>query len=157
MKRGRNILFILASAICLSSIQCKNDSGEGEGVVSDQISSKIAIPVDENHVVDTANVAKLQFEFTTIDFDTITSGTIISRRFPFTNVGKRPLLISDIKSSCGCTTVYMPEKTIPPGGSSHIEVEFDSTDRKGQQNKTINIIGNTFPTRTLLYLQGFVN
>ncbi|GAA5220384.1 hypothetical protein GCM10025777_10140 [Membranihabitans marinus] len=133
------------------------DQDTKENEIDTNISASIAIPVEVDHVIDTANVAKISFEYTTTSFDTIPQGTIVTKTYPFQNTGLRPLIISDVTTSCGCTAVEIPEGIIEPGQSSSITVEFDSSDRKGYQNKTINIIGNTFPTRTLLYLQGFVN
>ncbi|WP_236976571.1 DUF1573 domain-containing protein [Membranihabitans maritimus] len=152
---NRNILLILLITTVFTS--CKNSSNQSEtNKAANDISSSISIPMDENKAIDTTDVAKVQFQATEVSFDTISHGDRITKIFNFTNIGKRPLLIYDVRTSCGCTAVDYPKDFIRPGESGKLEVTFDSTGRKGYQNKSINVIGNTFPTRTLLYLHGFV-
>lgn len=156
MISSRNILlFLLATLTVLTS--CKNnDNTSNENTGSEDISSSIEIPMNEDKAIDTSDVAKIQFRETELSFDTIAHGDRITRAFNFTNTGNRPLLIYDVRTSCGCTVAEYPRDFIRPGESGKIEVSFNSTGRKGFQNKSINVIGNTFPTRTLLYLHGFV-
>lgn len=157
MKIYRNIL-LLSLPLVLFQYGCKNktsDSGhksENENLIS----SSISIPMDENKAIDTTDVAKIEFESGDISFDTITEGEIVSKIFHFKNAGARPLLLYDVRASCGCTAVDFPKEFIAPGASGKLTVRFDSRGRTGYQNKSINVIGNTFPTRTLLSLQGFV-
>ena len=53
-------------------------------------------------------VAKIKFETETIDYGTIEKGADGVRVFKFTNVGDAPLIISKVKSSCGCTVPKKP-------------------------------------------------
>ena len=61
------------------------------------------------------------------DFGTVTDGEIIETTFIVTNTGKSPLIITDAKTTCGCTVPTWPkDKPIAPGESTNIEVKFDS-------------------------------
>ena len=62
-------------------------------------------------------VAKIEFETTVIDYGTIEKGANGLRVFKFTNTGNAPLIVTDVKSTCGCTVPKKPEKPIPPGES----------------------------------------
>lgn len=88
-----------------------------------------------------AQQAKITFKEDTIDYGTITKGSDGLRVFHFTNTGDAPLVISNVKSSCGCTIPKKPSGPIAPGESSTIEVKYD-TNRVGPIRRTITVISN---------------
>lgn len=88
-----------------------------------------------------AQQAKITFKEDTIDYGSITKGSDGLRVFHFTNTGDAPLVISDVKSSCGCTIPKKPSGPIAPGESSTIEVKYD-TNRVGPIRRTITVISN---------------
>ena len=52
------------------------------------------------------------------DFGSIVQGTPQETVFTFTNTGEAPLIITDAKSTCGCTVPQYPKNTpIAPGES----------------------------------------
>ncbi|MCB0371914.1 MAG: DUF1573 domain-containing protein, partial [Muricauda sp.] len=59
--------------------------------------------------------AKIEFKSETIDYGDIDKGSDGVRVFEFTNTGTAPLVISDVRSSCGCTIPKKPEEPIMPG------------------------------------------
>ena len=62
------------------------------------------------------NGPKIEFKEETINYGTVTKGEDSGKRvFEFTNTGNEPLLISDAKSSCGCTVPSYPKEAIAPG------------------------------------------
>ena len=107
--------------------------------------------------VDTVNVAKISFEEETYDFGTITEGKTIEHTFKFTNTGKAPLIISNARSTCGCTVPKWSKKPIPPGEEGEIRVRFDSKGKKNAQNKPVTITANTYPNTSRVFLKGVVN
>lgn len=147
-----NCLWIVLIIFIFSG--CNNQSSDASSDRS--VSSLVNIPVGPDQIIDTANAARLEFEQTLIDWDTIRQGQNFDATFRFVNQGNRPALISEVRTSCGCTATDYSSDPIPPGGRSEIKVTFNSFGREGYQKKSINVIGNTFPPRTLLYLQGFV-
>lgn len=103
-----------------------------------------------------APIAK--FDKTDYDFGTITEGDVIHTSFIITNVGKTDLIISDAKTTCGCTVPSWPKnKPIKPGDSETIKVSFNSLGKQGRQGKTITLFTNTKGGRELLNLKGNVN
>ncbi len=76
------------------------------------------------------------------DFGNIIEGTKVKHTFVLKNIGNQDLLIHDIDAGCSCTTVDYSFESIPPGGSTPIEVTFDSNTKLGTQLKKINISTN---------------
>lgn len=146
---------VLAVFLIGAFVSCKNDQSKSGSDGS--ISAIVNIPVGPDEIIDTSVAAHLSFETTLVDWDTLRTGQSFTYAFEYTNTGQRPAIISDVKTSCGCTATTFTKDPIQPGGKGQVEVTFNSTGRLGYQKKSINVIGNTYPTRTLLYLQGFVS
>ena len=79
------------------------------------------------------------------DFGEIKEGDVVEHIFSFTNTGEAPLIISDVKATCGCTVPEWPKEEIPVGSTGEIKVKFNSKGRSGIQNKTVTLTANTWP------------
>ena len=86
-------------------------------------------------------MAKIEFETTVIDYGTIEKGANGIRVFKFKNTGNAPLVVSAVKSSCGCTVPKKPEAPILPGEDGEIQVKYD-TKRVNPIRKTITVTSN---------------
>ncbi|MFZ2282724.1 MAG: DUF1573 domain-containing protein [Lutibacter sp.] len=97
------------------------------------------------------------FEFVTevIDYGKIALNADGVRTFKFKNAGKTPLVISDIKSSCGCTVPKKPTDPIMPGESGEIEVKY-ATNRPGGFSKSITVSSNADEPVKTLQIKGIV-
>lgn len=100
-------------------------------------------------------VAKIEFESETIDYGTIDKGANGVRVFKFKNTGNAPLIISKVKSSCGCTVPKKPEEPIMPGATGEIEVKYD-TNRVMPIRKTITVTSNAETPTVALKIKGLV-
>ena len=102
------------------------------------------------------NKPEISFEKTVIDYGTVNKGDNGVREFVFKNTGNAPLIISNVKSTCGCTIPKKPEKPILPGESEKIQVKYD-TKRVGFIRKSITVTSNaaSSPT-TILKIKGQV-
>ena len=58
------------------------------------------------------------------DFGSIIADVDYTTTFTIKNTGKKPLLIYEVKASCGCTVPTWNKKPIEPGKSDQIEVTF---------------------------------
>lgn len=85
--------------------------------------------------------AKISFQEDTIDYGDIKKGADGLRVFTFTNTGDQPLIITEVKSTCGCTIPKKPDQPIAPGASETIEVKYD-TKRVGPIRRTITVYSN---------------
>lgn len=89
-----------------------------------------------------AAAPKIQIDELLYDFGTIKEGDRVSHVFQFKNVGDGELVITDVKTSCGCTAAMTSSKTLGPGAQGTLKVNFDSKGRKGRQTKTATIHSN---------------
>jgi len=100
-------------------------------------------------------VAKIEFKTDVIDYGTIEKGSNGVRVFEFTNTGDAPLVISNVKSTCGCTVPKKPKGPIMPGESGEIEVKYD-TKRVNPIRKTITVFSNAETPTVALKIKGLV-
>ena len=78
-------------------------------------------------------------------FGDIHQGEVVKHTFHFTNTGKKPVIIDNATSTCGCTVPTYPREPVPPGGKGQIDVQFDSAHKSGQVVKVVTIRANTLP------------
>jgi hypothetical protein len=84
---------------------------------------------------------KIEFKEETINYGTVTKGEDSGKRkFEFTNTGDAPLIITNVKSSCGCTVPSKPSEPILPGKSDFIEVQYNMN--PGPISKSITVESN---------------
>ena len=99
--------------------------------------------------------AKIEFKTDVIDYGTIEKGSNGVRVFEFTNTGDAPLIISNVKSTCGCTIPKKPDGPIMPGENGEIEVKYD-TNRVNPIRKTITVFSNAETPTVALKIKGLV-
>lgn len=78
-----------------------------------------------------------------------------SCEFTFKNEGKEPLILSNVRSSCGCTVPEWPRQPILPGESEVIKVKYD-TKRIGPINKNVQVYSNAKTSPVVLKIEGKV-
>jgi hypothetical protein len=106
----------------------------------------------------TAQSPVLSFETTDHDFGTVREeGGPISHEFVFTNNGKAPVVISNVKASCGCTTPSWTKEPVAPGQKGTIVAQYNPKNRPGAFRKSITVTSNADPSTTVLYIKGNVN
>jgi hypothetical protein len=99
------------------------------------------------------NAAVMTVENETIDYGDLAKGTDDGVRvFKFKNTGKSPLLITNVKSSCGCTVPSYPKEQIMPGQSGEISVKYNMG--VGRFSKSITVFTNGNPEQIVLRIKG---
>ena len=101
------------------------------------------------------NAPVMEFEKEVIDYGRIALNSDGVRVFKFKNVGKSPLVIKNIKSSCGCTVPKKPTEPIMPGDSGEIEVKY-ATNKPGGFSKMITVYSNASEPMKRLRIKGIV-
>ena len=99
--------------------------------------------------------AKIEFKSETINYGNIAKGSDGIRVFEFTNTGDSELIISNVKSSCGCTVPEKPKGPIAPGANGTIKVKYD-TKRVGPIRKTVTVYSNATEPIKALKIKGVV-
>lgn len=145
MKKIIRILFVAGT---LFSVSCGNSAQEG-------------VSSDDVNITGTASNPKgdgsepvMTFDKEVHDFGNIIQGEVKKYSFKFKNTGGSNLIISNASASCGCTVPEVPKQPIPPGGSSKIEVEFDSDGKNGPFDKTVTVVSNGNPQTKVLRIKG---
>ena len=86
---------------------------------------------------------KIEFaaENNTIDYGTVVRGKDSGlRTFEFKNTGDAPLVVSNVRSTCGCTVPSKPEAPIMPGETGKIDVKYNMS--IGRISRTITVETN---------------
>jgi hypothetical protein len=112
----------------------------------------------DNTAIDheTPKGAVIEFDKEVHDFGQIVSGERVSYAFRFTNKGTEPLLITGIKSGCGCTVGEYPREPILPKKSGRVQVVFNSSGRRGFQAEIVRVFTNAGEQVITLRIQGEV-
>ena len=78
------------------------------------------------------------FDTLTYDFGLLEKGCDATCRFSFVNRDEIPVIITNVKSSCGCTVQEWPREPVIPGGSGTIKVKYN-TRITGTFQKTLQV------------------
>jgi len=93
---------------------------------------------------DTANYTTIQWlDSTSKNFGKISEGQKLEVSYAFKNTGNKPLVISRVQPSCGCTVAEQPSEPIAPGAQGVVKASFNSEGRTGINHKTLYVYANT--------------
>ncbi len=95
---------------------------------------------------------KIQFAESVHDFGQIRAGETVKYSFVFTNVGAETLRINSVQPSCGCTATADWSRTVEPGQTGSIPIQFNSGSFNGQVTKTVSV-NSTDKTQHMVVLQ----
>lgn len=99
--------------------------------------------------------AEIQFDKLTVDFGTLKVGDVKTVTITFTNIGKKPLILDDVISSCDCTTVDWSKQPIMPGKKGTIKATYTAK-HTGLISKRLTVLSNANTDRVILQLKGEV-
>jgi Protein of unknown function (DUF1573) len=168
----KNILFILVAISLFScDVKRKDKISDDSNLDSVQMAQKLkedSVELSKKRIEDSTKLAeqkKVQDEAmkstTTVqlidsvyNFGTITAGEKVEFSYRFKNTGTNPLVIFEAHASCGCTVPEKPEKPILPGETGFLKVVFNSSGKKGHNEKEINVSSNVTPGFPILKLVG---
>ncbi|MCB4799740.1 DUF1573 domain-containing protein [Neotamlana laminarinivorans] len=141
-------LILSLTALTLAFTSCKDDATKK----IDQ--SNITAAAERDAVASKFPVIK--FEKTEHDFGEIESRTPVETVFNYTNTGDAPLVITDIKSSCGCTVPQdWSREPLAPGEAGKFTVKFNGSGTN-KVTKTITVTANTEKGKETVKITAFV-
>lgn len=88
------------------------------------------------------NGPKISFEEASYAFGDITQGDVVTHVFNYENTGNEALVISNVRTSCGCTAPDWSREPLAPGETAELTIKFNSRGKMGMQNKIITITSN---------------
>lgn len=110
-----------------------------------------------NHTVTTpSRYTVIQVDQTDFDLGALERGNATKITASIRNVGEVPLVVQDIRASCGCTTIRYTKEPIVPGSSLKVEITYNAEDR-GYFNKTVSVYGNMNSSPLIIRLTGNTN
>lgn len=111
--------------------------------------------VSKSQTTAPVSTAEITFEKVEHDYGTIKKSADGNCEFKFKNTGKEPLILTDVKSSCGCTVPAWTKEPILPGKSGSIKVRY-ATERVGVIDKSITVISNAKNSPIVLHIKGTI-
>jgi hypothetical protein len=99
--------------------------------------------------------ATIVFEAIEHNYGDIAFGSDGTCTFKFTNKLSEPLLLSNVRASCGCTTPQWTKEPVKPNETGEITVKYN-TNSAGPFNKTIMVYSSGQPSPVVLRIKGNV-
>jgi hypothetical protein len=137
------------SALCIVAFTSCKDNAENK-IKSDNVAEAAARDANSG------NLPAIEFNETEHDFGTIPNGIPVTTVFTYKNIGTSPLVVSDIKSTCGCTVPSDWTKEVMPGETGKFTVEFNGKGNGNQISKTITLTTNTEKGTEAVSIKAFV-
>ena len=142
-------VFLACSAFAMLAF-----TGCKENAASKVNTANVAVAAERDAAA--KQIPVMTFDKTEHDFGTIEQNAPQETVFSFTNTGNAPLIITDAKSTCGCTVPEKPEGPVAPGEKGELLVKFNGSGQNLVQ-KTITVTANTEKGQELLRIKAFVN
>ncbi len=123
------------SALCMVAFtSCKEDAA------SKIKSENVAVAAERD--ANAGNFPVLALDKKEHDFGKIMNGTPVETIFKYTNTGNSMLVVSNIKSTCGCTVPSNYTREVAPGETGEFTVKFNGKGN-GKISKSLTITANT--------------
>ncbi len=136
------------SALCMVAFtSCKEDAA------SKIKSENVAVAAERD--ANAGDFPVLALDKMEHDFGTIMNGTPVETVFKYTNTGNSMLVVSNIKSTCGCTVPSNYTKELAPGETGEFTVKFNGKGN-GKVSKSLTITANTEKGTEVVKIGAFV-
>ncbi|WP_299094737.1 DUF1573 domain-containing protein [uncultured Winogradskyella sp.] len=137
------------SALCMIAFtSCKDDAA------SKVNSENVAVAAERD--ANAGDFPVMELDKTVHDFGTIENGTPVETIFKYTNKGNSMLVVSNIKSTCGCTVPSNYTKEVAPGETGEFTVKFNGKGN-GKVSKSLTITANTEKGTEIVKITAMVN
>lgn len=105
-----------------------------------------------------ASAQTISFNETTHDYGVVSPKSDGNTFFLVKNTGDKPLVISRVQPSCGCTTPDFSKEPILPGKTGKINVHYAVDTHPGTFLKSIEVYSNDPQnSRSIIYIKGNVD
>ena len=100
--------------------------------------------------------AEFKFDVETHDFGDLFEGRVVKYEFSFENVGDQELNVYKVQADCDCISLDWTKEPLNPGESGRIIVSYDSSEKIGGFNKSIEILSDAKTTTKIVRIKGNV-
>jgi len=128
-------VILALSALCMVAFtSCKEDAA------SKVKSENVAVAAERD--ANAGDFPVMSLDKVEHDFGKIMNGTPVETIFKYTNTGNSMLVVSNIKSTCGCTVPSNYTKEVAPGETGQFTVKFNGKGN-GKVTKSLTMTANT--------------
>ena len=85
---------------------------------------------------------RIELDSVDYTFGRVPNDRAVEHVFKVTNTGNRPLVITRVQTSCGCTAAMMETSVIDAGKTGRLRVSFNPHNQKTSVTRTISIYSN---------------
>jgi len=144
----KKIILGLSAMCIIAFVSCKENAAKKID------ESNIAAAAERDAIA--SNFPVLEFDKKEHDFGEIEAKAAVETIFNYKNTGDAPLVITDIKSSCGCTVPQdWSRLPLAPGDSGKFSVKFNGSGAN-KITKTITVTANTEKGSEVVKITAFV-
>ncbi len=104
---------------------------------------------------DVNSAAEISFKEINFEYGRISVGSPGICTFEFTNTSRTPLILNNVKTSCGCTSPEWPRDPFKYGEKGVITIKYN-TNIRGIFRKTISVYSNAKNSPVNLFITGEV-
>ncbi|MEM6473924.1 MAG: DUF1573 domain-containing protein [Planctomycetota bacterium] len=121
------------------------------------IAAVLVLPSKNGLAADSENWASKMFPTKSHDFRTVGRGTKCEFYFEFTNLYEDEVHVAAVRSSCGCTTPTVTEKTIGTREKSAVVATYNTSSFIGKKAATITVVfDRPYYAEVQLKVEGFI-
>ena len=145
----KNYIFLIISVVLLSC----NGGTSGSKIDASLVKNNYSVLEDFEQ---SSGGPKIIFNELQHEFKSIVKGDELEHTFYFVNAGDSPLILTNVKGSCGCTNVEYTEEPIMPGDKGLIKAEVSTANKSvGKLFKvSVTVESNAIDKKMSLYLKG---
>lgn len=106
----------------------------------------------------TAFAGQLAISETQVHFGNMKEGPNAERTIRLTNVSDSEAVVSNVSTSCSCTTTSMDKTVLAPGETSAMVITYHTFKFPGKFDKTVHVFsGSDGKTEDVIHILGYVN
>lgn len=113
------------------------------------------LPTPVSNTFKTVVASPVVWKSETIDLGEIPQNKPKEVDFEFKNTGKTPVIITNVKASCGCTATDYTKTPIKPGETATVKATYNAA-AKGAFSKTVTVTTNAEDAPKVLSFKGTV-
>lgn len=102
------------------------------------------------------NNSEITFDKIVYDYGSVNQGADGDCEFTFTNTGTEPLILSEVKTSCGCTLPSWTKEPVLPGKTGSVKAKYTKMNVVGPFERKITVASNAKNGTIVLTIKGKV-
>lgn len=145
----KKVLVVLSAVCMIGFTSCKEDA-------TTKVNAQNVVAAAERDA-QSSKFPVITFDKLAHDFGEIENGTPVETVFSYKNTGDAPLVITDIKSTCGCTVPSdWTKEPLAVGEEGKFTVKFNGKGNGNKITKNVTVTANTEKGKEVVKISAFV-